>query len=196
VRNELGTVILGLSLVVAVSACKESTRDEAREEAQQQAADAAEAATGVPEVVSLTEGDVTGFISAATELRRLGVETEMGESDVRNLAVGLRKNREAMAILERNGFDSDRFVQVTYSIGLALGALEMKAKEGEITKSREEQERMLESMKAQMPAEQYEMMRKQMEVGAAMYEQFQDQPEQNLQLVEKYRAQIEATSKS
>jgi hypothetical protein len=180
---------MALVLAAVGVAAAQTGYDEAMRQAMQGSA-------RVPKVVELTDKDMTGFIQSVTELKKLGLETRVspGATDAQNLAHGLATNREALAVLTRNGFTLERFEQVTASIAYAFGALETKGKEAEIDKARAEQEKALAQMKDKLTPEQYAMMRTQMQASSGVLDQLKDQPPKNLELAAKYRQQIEAAA--
>jgi hypothetical protein len=138
--------------------------------------------------VAFDEDELMRLIRAAGELKTLGLESRTERSDLAALGSALQANREAMAILERNGFTVERFERVLFSVGLAAGASEMKGKEGEM----DEHAQALAKMKDSLSAEQYEAMKQQMEGASKMLDSMQQQPAGNVELVEKHRAEIEA----
>lgn len=186
-------LVISLSVALAGLACtppssKEETNAPAPSSAT--APDSPMAGMSMLEPVPLTESDVQSFVSAVRELRDLGIETKVDRSNVQSYAQALAANREAIAILERNGFTVDRFQRVTVTVGLAIAALETKGKESD--KSRTEQEKALEKMKESLSPEQYEALRQQMLGASAMLDKVQQQPEGNLELVAKHREEIDA----
>jgi hypothetical protein len=144
------------------------------------------------ESVPLTEADLDHLLSAARELRQLGIESKLedGESGtVRAFAT----NREALAILDRNGFTVERFEKVLGSVGFALAALEAREKGGD---GQAKQEQALEKMKGQLSPEQYAALSQQMQGASAMMQKIQDQPQQNLDLVAAHKDEIKAAFSS
>ena len=179
-----------LSLIVAGSALAQTSADEAMRHAGQYPT------AQPPKAVLLSEQDVTGFIEAATELRRLGIETDLATRSRAKpgLPEALATNAKAQGILERNGFSTERFSQVASSIGLAMAALGTKEKPGSLDKARAGQAEAMARMKQQLSPAQYEMMRKQMEMASGALESLERQPAQNLELVAKHRDALNAIS--
>jgi hypothetical protein len=147
---------------------------------------------GTLQAVTLSESDVEHFIAAAKELNTLGVETnaDLGEdpSKARSYLEGLQASAEAMAILRKHTFDGPRFQQVATSVMMAFAAEEMKKTDVDMKAN-------LEQMKAQLPKEQYEQMKKMTEAASANMEAIANQPQSNIDLVAKYRDQIDALGK-
>lgn len=146
-------------------------------------------APGLPPVVALTEADITGFLGAAPELNRLGVKA--GKDPAGQMGK-LAASSEASAIIERHGFTPQRFQQVAYSIGISMAALDTQKSDKDAAAARADQERALAQMKKQLPPEQYELMKAQLEAAMAAAAKLENQPPQNLELVRKHRAAIES----
>jgi hypothetical protein len=151
----------------------------------------------IAEPVALTERDVERFIAVMKEFRRLGVEydgkvdTDAGAS-IRNATTAWSANREAMDILRRNDFDVGRFQRVTHSIMMAAAASEMKGNESNMNAATAQ----LEAMKGKVAPEMYEQMKKAQEQGMQMRQSAMNQPEGNVELVRRYRDELEALARS
>ena len=165
------TLIWVIALCTSVPGFGQMTADEAMRQARQYQQDSQAVRT-----VVLTERDIKSFLAARTELEKLGPTT--------NLAQAAGRNAQTLAVLARHGFSLDSFGAVTTSIGLALGSLDAKTNDPA-------QEEALAKMKEQLTPAQYEMMRQQLDASTAMLADLQKQPAANVELVRKYRDQIE-----
>ena len=149
-----------------------------------------------PEVVVFSENEVTSSISAISQLIELSEDVNIagmvnGELSEFGAALeGLRASRKASKIIQQTGMSLERFQSVTYSLAMAVAALDIDV-EG-LRVDRDEQEAMLQQMKAFLPAGQYEMARQQIEGAAMMMKDVANQPKSNIALAAKYRAQFEA----
>jgi hypothetical protein len=162
---------------------------------------AAAAASGgeafIPEPVTLTERDVERFIVVMKEFDKLGVEYDARVGDntdasIRNMGTAWSANREAMAILNRNDFDLGRFQRVTYSIMMAAAAAEMQGNESQMNAATAQ----LEAMKGKVAPEVYEQMKRAQEQSMQMTQSMMNQPAGNVELVRRYRAEIEALGRN
>ncbi len=143
----------------------------------------------VPKPVKLTEHSVERFINAAKELSQLGKDVNLDASKGAGFLQGVTLSADALEILDDHDFEPIEFQRVGYSIGMAMAAGDMTAEDrAEMKKSQEK----LESMKGMLTAAQYEAMKQQMTGAMSM---FNDQPEGNIELVAKYRAQLEGIGK-
>jgi hypothetical protein len=187
------TSFVAVSLVVTM-ACgggeKPATDDAAAAAA---GTTAATVFTGQP--VALAEQDVEGFLTVMREFKRLGLETRRDSDDpmssVGAMATAWGANREAMAILRDNDFDIPRFQQVTYSVMMAMAASEMDGNSGNAQASAAQ----LEAMKGKVPPAQYEAMKKALEQSTQMVEAMSKQPEGNIELVKRFKEEIDALSR-
>lgn len=159
-----------------------------------EASPAAAAAMFTPEPVTLRDGDVERFLTVMREFKRLGLETQgrgdPGES-VTAMASAWGANREAMDILRRNDFEMVEFQRVTYSIMAALAASEMEGSGAKM----QEGAAQLEAMKDKLPKEMYEAMKKTQEQATQMTQSLMQQPEGNVELVRRFKADIEALNR-
>lgn len=180
-----------LSLGMAAAACGGGEPETSPADAS-----SAAAAAGVftPEPVTLREGDVERFLTVMREFKRLGLETEArgdpGQS-VSAMATAWGANREAMDILRQNDFEMVQFQRVAYSIMAALAASEMEGSDAKM----QEGAAQLEAMKDKLPKEMYEAMKKTQEQATQMTQSFMRQPEGNVELVRRFRADIEALNR-
>ncbi len=139
----------------------------------------------MPELVELSESDVKRFLTTATDLEALGVEMDDENLDSLDAMMGQEK---ALDILRDNDFEPDSFMQVAFSIGVAYSYIGQSAAE------RAEMEAgiaQMEQMKASIPPEQWEAMKESMGAALDLIEQIKNQPENNLRLAEKYKADLE-----
>lgn len=141
------------------------------------------------EPIELTESDVERFLAASKDFDEadidLGQPVGKEPPSQAQMIEAVEANSEAMAILDEHGFTAQHFSDVTMNIVLAIGAAEMAANKAEI----EQAVQQMEAMKDQLPPAQYEAIRQQI-VGVQMM--FDKAPEANVQLVQRYRPQIEA----
>ena len=135
------------------------------------------------EPINLTADIMERFITATTKLSELGLETAASElsnpNDPEQMAELMQRGSKAMQIMADNGFDIMNFQQVAYTIGLAVGAVQMGENEVQMNMARQQ----LEAMKSTMSEEDYQQALQGMEGLQKMYA---DQPEGNVDLVKKY----------
>lgn len=145
----------------------------------------------LPDTVKLTEKDVTGFITASQKLRKLDIDEKV-QKEADSVTEAFELNKDAMAIIDAQGFTPDRFQTVAYNIGMALAANEMKKSPEELAAARAQQEQALAEMKDKLTPEQYDQMQKRLEMASGMVEQLSKLPPENRVLVAKYETQIRA----
>ncbi|MEW5915395.1 MAG: hypothetical protein AB1762_03275 [Gemmatimonadota bacterium] len=185
---------LALALILSACSGKEGGgRADSTATPQDVAAAApAGAAAAQLQAIPLSEGDVEHFIAATKELHALGAEVhaELGDdpSKVQSWTTAIQANAEAMSILRKHTFDIPRYQQVAMSVMMAYAAEDVK-------KSQVDMKAQMEQMKATLPKEQYEQMQKANEQAQAMLKAYENQPQSNIDLVAKYRAQIDEISK-
>ncbi len=145
------------------------------------------------EPLRLGEDDVEHFVAALEDFKRAGLESRLGSdaSEARQFAEGLRASSEAMAILQRHGFDLARFQRVGYSVALALAAADAAASAPKVNEALAE----VEKLKGQVPKEQYDAMVAGAKAAAGIAEDMQNQPEGNVELVKRFRDRIERIGK-
>jgi hypothetical protein len=112
---------------------------------------APQAPSAVLQPIPLAASDVEQFLAATRDLQQLGLRAEATQ-----MTEALQANAEALAVLQRHGFDVPRFQQVAYSVMMAAAAQNDPR----------------------------------MAAGATMR-----QPEGNVELVARYREEIEALSR-
>lgn len=161
------------------------------EAAMRQALEASQATqrTERPEIVALEESDVTGFIGAMKELKRLDPNGRGLGDSLADFNRAVATDSRVKAILSKNGLSAETMPQVAYSISMAIGSLETS--KAEIAGARNSGNEALARMKAQLSPEQYELMKQQMGAFDESIAELQKQPEANVRLVQKYRAQLE-----
>ncbi|MEM1230892.1 MAG: hypothetical protein AAGI15_10165 [Pseudomonadota bacterium] len=141
------------------------------------------------QIVSLTDAKVRAFIALSKEIEamNLDLEDEMdADPGVDSWASAVEGNATVYSALKRHGFASGKdFALTSYAVMLAYGGLEMESNRAEIEQARAQ----LQAMKDQLPPETYALMEEQM-LGA--FALFEDQPQENLALVRKYREQLDA----
>ncbi|MEO0972480.1 MAG: hypothetical protein AAFX85_05235 [Pseudomonadota bacterium] len=138
----------------------------------------------LPELVTLTDKDVTQFIKAANELMRLGVELD-GEPWDSSFADRLAGQGKAMDVLRSSGFTPERLHQVGYSVGMAMLVVS-----GDAAEMKQEMAQM-EQMKSQMTPEQWAMASASMGPALTMMKQLDDQPPGNLAVVKKHQEALD-----
>ncbi len=139
----------------------------------------------LPELVTLTERDVTGMISVGKELKALGISLESKPGSV-GLDEQLAGQKQAATILRKANFTPQRLQQVAYSIGLAMAALDENFDDARAQIAEMEQ------MKNSMPADQWAMMQGMMGPAMKMMEQAVNQPKGNIDLARKYESELNA----
>lgn len=137
--------------------------------------------------ITLTDSHVERFIAATKELKAQNFDYEMPDgSGAANWSEAFRGNKQLNAIIQKHGFsDGAAFENTVYSIVAGIANMEMEANRAEI----EEAKAQLAQMKDQMPAETYAMLEQQM---LGITQMFSDQPAGNVEVVRKYRQQLEA----
>lgn len=199
--TRLMSPLIGLVASLCVLPLAAMTADEATEMAMQQAEQNMNQSAGsistLQTPIALREADITGMISVLPQLNALGVRADLAAADdPTGLTQGMQINTEAMALLKKHGFTMDHFQKSLYSVGMALMALESDIDTEEMAEAKIETERALAEMQDQLSPEQLAMLRQQL--GSAMdsamgaLSQMQNQPPGNLELVKKYRTQLEA----
>ena len=190
-RGAASTLALAIALAAPGTAAAQGAPPDL-EAAMRQALQASQARQQAerPQIVALQESDVTGFIGAMSELKRLDPSgNALGES-LADFNRTVATDSRVKAILSKNGLSAETMPQIAYSISMAIGSLETS--QAEIDEARSAGNDALARMKAQLTPEQYELMKQQMGAFDASIAQLQKQPEGNVQLVQKYRAQLEA----
>jgi hypothetical protein len=147
----------------------------------------------------LSDAEMTRYIATLDELVKLSDDshTALGPdpSQARVFATGLAANQQMQSAIESHGFTLESFVDVHWNTMMAYAALELEKREGEMTKARKEQEAALEQMRAQMPPEQFEQMKRSMAGMTAIFDTYRDVPPANLALVRKHRKQLDTILK-
>jgi hypothetical protein len=141
------------------------------------------------EPIDLTESDIERFLAASKDFDEadidLGTQGTTEPPTQAEMIKAVEANSEAMAILDDHGFTPKHFSDVTMNIVLAVGAAEMAANRAEIDQAMQQ----MEAMKDQLPPAQYEAIRQQI-VGVQTM--FAKAPAANIELVQRYRPQLEA----
>ena len=161
--------------------------------AQQQFGQSQQQAAEMPDVIKLSEADVTRFISTVTQLRKLGLtfDQEGAKQGPAETMKALAANGKAKAVLVKNKMTAEHLSQVGYSVAMAIASLEVD--KDAIAKAKAQSAQAIESMRSKMSAAQFEMMKQQMGASMKMVDQMQDQPAQNVKLVQKHRKALEAS---
>ncbi|MEM1261253.1 MAG: hypothetical protein AAGH76_02525 [Pseudomonadota bacterium] len=141
-------------------------------------------------IVELSDSDVTRFIALSTEAASSDVEFE-GYADDKPItnydafATAMRENSKAMALLNKHGFNPESFRDVAINIAMSMGAIEMEENRPEMEQGLAQ----LESMKAMMPPDQYELLSSQIK---GMFAAFERAPEGNIAVVREYKTELDA----
>ena len=149
-----------------------------------------------PPLRALTDAEMTRYIAALDELVKLSDDSRgalgTDPNKAHAFATGLAANQKMQGVLASRGFTSESFVDVHWNTMMAYAALELEKHEGEMAKARKEQAAALEQMRAQMPPEQFEQMKRSMSGMTAIFDAYRDVPPANVALVKKHREQLEA----
>ncbi|MEM9403723.1 MAG: hypothetical protein AAGA44_14725 [Pseudomonadota bacterium] len=138
----------------------------------------------LPEIIELSDSDVTRFLSTAAELEALGVEMDDDALDSLDTLMGQEK---ALDVLSKNGFEPEGFFQIAFSVGIAYAVIGQSAEElAEMEAGMKE----MEQMKASLPPEQWEAIEASMGAAFGLMKQIRNQPESNLRLAEKYKDEL------
>ena len=161
--------------------------------AQQQFGKSQQQAAELPDVIKLSEADVTRFISTVKDLKKQGLAFDQDGAKQGPAAAmkALAANGKAKAVLIKNKMTAEHLSQVGYSVAMAFASLEVD--KDEIAKAKAKSAQAIESMRGKMSAAQFEMMKKQMGASMKMVDQMQDQPAENVKLVKKHRKALEAS---
>ena len=184
-----------LALSVLLLACGGETPEVATDDAQVAVADAMAPVADMIQnfqPMELEERDVERFISVLQEFDRIGVKLDekVGEnpSDISRVFQGLGANAEAMAVLRDHDLDVTTFQQLGMSVMMAAAASELKDESPDMAA----QQAQLQEMKATLPPAQYEAMMNAQKTAEAMMGSIMNQPAGNVELVTRYRDQLEA----
>ncbi len=184
-----------LALSALLFACGGETPEAGADDAQATVADAMAPVADMIQnfqPMKLEERDVERFISVLQEFERMGVKLNenVGEnpSDISSVFQGLGANAEAMAVLRDHDLDVMKFQQLGMSVMMAAAASEL----GDQSPDMAAEQARLEEMKATLPPEQYEAMMSARKNAEAMMVSIQNQPAGNVELVARYRDQLEA----
>jgi hypothetical protein len=145
---------------------------------------AAASVASMTEPMELSEKDIEQFLTVLEELKSLG-ERYGDDGDLNNVGAAIMANHTAHAIVRKHGFaDLIQFQRVAYNIQAAMAANAMAETGGDMAPDRKQ----LETMKAQLPKEQYDMLVKAQEQMSSMVA---GQPAGNRELVARYADRIE-----
>ena len=152
-------------------------------------------ATDYMEPMTLTDAKVGAFFAAVEEYRALGDKTAAADpSRPEAFARALGASKDSEGILKKHGFaDVGEFQRVAYNAAMAYGVLQKGGKEAvkeRLDEAKTDQARAMEKMAQQLSPEQMKMVASQMEAGLAMAGKMQDVPEENLELMKKYRERM------
>ena len=164
---------------------------------------AIEAHKMVADPIVLTEAQLQGFFAAVKEMKTLGKDarafTNLDPGKPQAMAKGMELSAEAQAVLAKNGFkDALEFQRVGYNAALAHAVLTKGGKKAvvkELEKSEAQQAKAMEQMKAHMSDEQIAALKGQMNAGMGMANSMKNVPDRNVELIAKYRGEMEALNR-
>jgi len=145
----------------------------------------------MPATVMLTKDDVERFLDTLPELNEIGLHViESSGTDstgMSQMSAAIGQQDEALAILEKHGFDVPEFRNIGYNVMMAYAAGELENSDVEIAAARDQ----FASLQGMIPAEQYQMLDEQM---GNMQQAIESQPEANIELVREYKSRIAAAT--
>lgn len=153
--------------------------------------------------MDLTEEQVKGFLAAMDELKAQGddaAEFSATKPDrPEAFARGMRFSAESDAIIKKHGFaDAGQFQRVAYNAAMAYHVLESGGKDAmrkKMDAAEAKRAEAMEKLRQHLTPEQVEMMEAQLATGLAVGRSMANVPDQNLELVKKYRARMDALAK-
>ncbi len=144
--------------------------------------------------MTLTDAKLRAFFDAVDELGALASDAAAGSvapTRPEAFAQALHVSGASTAILEKHGFqDATEFQRVGYNAALAYGVLKDGGKEAVAKKmaaAEAQQAAAMAKMREQLPPEQAAMIEAQAKAGMAMARGMRDVPDENLELMKKYR---------
>jgi hypothetical protein len=162
------------------------------------------AATGTADYTQpmvLSEAQVQGFVAAMKDFQVLDAKSSSWRMSGKptSFVQGMQFSAETKAILARHGFtDEEQFKRVAYNTAMAHGVLKQGGKDKvkkDLDRAAQQQAKAMEQLKQHLSPEQLKAMQGQAAAGMAMAGSMNDVPEENLTLVKKYDAEIDALSK-
>lgn len=146
--------------------------------------------------MTLTEAKMDAFLSAVEELQSASKSWKAGDpAKPQIFAQGIGASTEALSILKKHGFaDLVGFQQVGYNAAMALGVLRNGGKavmQKKVAEARSRQAQVMQQMRQKMNPEQMKMLQGYMGTGTAMMNTMREMPDENLDVVEKYRDRME-----
>lgn len=149
----------------------------------------------VVQPLTLSEGQVTGFLSAVEELKTLsGKQAGWKGADPSNpmaMAGALESSSETIAILHKHGFkDTSDFQRVAYNAAMAYAIVQDGGKaavQKRYDQSKAEQDKAMEQMRAKLSPEQAAAIAAQMQSAMKMAPNPKDVPDGNIELMTKYQ---------
>ncbi len=149
-----------------------------------------------PPLRVLSDTEMTRYVASLGELVALGKEADgavgSDPKQARALAAGFAQNLRMRQAIESRGFTAESFVDVHWNAMMAYAELEMEKHRGELEKARKEQEAAFESMRSQMPPEQFEKMMQGMKGMSTILDAYRNVPPANVALVKKHKPQLDA----
>lgn len=148
----------------------------------------------VAQPMTLTEDQVTGFMSAVEDLQTMADKKSgwkgADPSKPMAMAGALQVSDETNAILQKHGFQSSLdFQRVAYNASMAYAVLKEGGKEAmqkKIDGAKAEQEKAMEQMRARLSPEQAKMLSAQLEGAMKAAGSMNDVPDGNIELMKKY----------
>jgi hypothetical protein len=145
----------------------------------------------MPATVILTKDDVERFLDTLPELNEIGLHVmESSGTDstgMSQMSAAIGQQDEALAILEKYGFDVPEFRDIGYNVMMAYAAGELGNSNIEVAAARDQ----FASLQSVIPAEQYDMLDEQI---VNMQQAIESQPEANIELVQQYKSRIAAAT--
>ena len=131
------------------------------------------------------------FVATLPELNEIGLHlidsSGTDATGVSQMSEAIGSQDEAIAILEKYGFDVPEFRDIGYNVMMAYAAGELENSDVDIAAARDQ----FASLQSIIPAEQYDMLDEQI---VNMQEAIESQPEANIELVQKYKSRIAAAT--
>ena len=155
------------------------------------AASAQSSQATLPASVILTQDDVERFVATLPELNEIGLNlidsSGADATGVSQMSEAIGRQDEAIAILEKYGFDVPEFRDIGYNVMMAYAAGELENSDVDIAAARDQ----FASLQSIIPAEQYDMLDEQI---VNMQQAIESQPEANIELVQQYKSRIAAAT--
>lgn len=149
-----------------------------------------------PAMRVVSEAEIVKYLKAVDKLQQLGIGEELRTRS--GQAPRTTYPAAMVRAVENEGFGQESFTSVHWNVMLAYMAMEMEARQPEIDAARKKQAAQMQAMKGRMPPEQYEALMNGMSGMDRMDDMmrlYEDVPRENVALVKKHRAKIDAILK-